>query len=366
MYLSTLFKNQFKNFLDRQIEFYRHNKITSIGLYLIGTACLLGLAAVNTGSNLLYLLFSMMVTLLVVNGVLALWMFKKLKIAMDFPPQIFARVPIFIDLVLINHKKILPSYSLVIEELKNPSSFREFIPHVGVRQSSHHRISHVFSKRGLFFFEGILLSCDFPFGFVQRKRKFTCPQKIVVFPNIHRESKLKQCLTHSSQSSLSEQTPGHGEDIFDIRASEPNEDGRHIHWKRSAVSGKLMSKKYETPIAPPLHLAWVAFKPKTHEPRWDQDFETALEEIASFVWQASEKKEPITIYIPGYQPMFIQNEASVGSFLSVLATLSPGLWDQLESWLQELPTLENIVFVVPRGAATAPFLNKKNIFEIPQ
>src|SRR3990172_1988785 len=55
----------------RQPRFARSVKVTSVGIRYLLLCLAVGLAAVNTGNNLLYLLFAMMLSLILVSGILS-------------------------------------------------------------------------------------------------------------------------------------------------------------------------------------------------------------------------------------------------------------------------------------------------------
>ncbi|MCX7766841.1 MAG: hypothetical protein N2246_09090, partial [Candidatus Sumerlaeia bacterium] len=65
---------QLKKSLERIIPAFlrrRHRRITIEGLMFIVLTMVIGLAALNTGANLLYLILSMMLCLLLLSGIIS-------------------------------------------------------------------------------------------------------------------------------------------------------------------------------------------------------------------------------------------------------------------------------------------------------
>ncbi|HEY5647938.1 MAG TPA: DUF58 domain-containing protein, partial [Nitrospiria bacterium] len=75
-----------------------------------------GIAAINTGNNLLYLIVGMMLSLIIVSGVLSEQSLKNIKFLWKFPSRIFARKPAEVELYIQNEKKVLPSLSFRISK----------------------------------------------------------------------------------------------------------------------------------------------------------------------------------------------------------------------------------------------------------
>jgi len=75
----------------------------------------LGVAAINTGNNLLYLLSSMLLGLVVVSGILSEAVMRGLRLTAIVPEEIHAGRPALIGATVANGKRHVPSYSINIE-----------------------------------------------------------------------------------------------------------------------------------------------------------------------------------------------------------------------------------------------------------
>ena len=83
---------------------------TREGWWCLLAAIGVGLAAVSTSNNLLYLLEAMLLGLVVVSGLLSEMSMHGLRLALRVPDEIFAGRPALFAVVVVNGKRRLPSY----------------------------------------------------------------------------------------------------------------------------------------------------------------------------------------------------------------------------------------------------------------
>src|SRR5574337_1580197 len=85
---------------------------TREGWWLIGASFAVGLAATNTGNNLLYLILAMMLSFMAVSGVLSEQTMRHLRLERVRPRRLFAGVPASFGVRLTNRKRRLASFAL--------------------------------------------------------------------------------------------------------------------------------------------------------------------------------------------------------------------------------------------------------------
>src|SRR5947207_1994563 len=88
---------------------------TREGWWCLAVTVGLGITAMNTGNNLLYLLESMVLALIVISGVLSEQSVRGLRVAPRLPDEIYAGTPCLIGAVVRNTKRRRPSYSVTLE-----------------------------------------------------------------------------------------------------------------------------------------------------------------------------------------------------------------------------------------------------------
>src|SRR3981189_3723490 len=77
----------------------------------------LDVAAINTGNNLLYLLVSLLLSLIVVSGVLSEQSMRGVHLEAEIPEEIHAGAPALFGALVQNGKRWLTSYSVTLELL---------------------------------------------------------------------------------------------------------------------------------------------------------------------------------------------------------------------------------------------------------
>src|SRR5215831_14144733 len=103
-----------------QLEFLRfavRTTVTVEGLFFIILLVVIGFAAWNTANNLLYLILSAMLAFLVTANLISRLSLADLSIQLRFPDHIFADETASLSVTVTNHKKLIPTFSLMVEPL---------------------------------------------------------------------------------------------------------------------------------------------------------------------------------------------------------------------------------------------------------
>src|SRR5919205_651611 len=85
----------------------------------------IGFAAWNTGNNLLYLILSAMLAFLIAANLIGRVSLAGVAVQLRFPDHIYAGESASISVTLLNHKRWLPSYSVLVEALSEPQEVRD-------------------------------------------------------------------------------------------------------------------------------------------------------------------------------------------------------------------------------------------------
>ena len=236
--------------LERFPSLFRRNRylrFTPSGMRFVLTTLAVGLAAVNTRNNLLYLILAMLLSFIVLSGILSEKTLRYLKVERMFPSHPFAGIPFLIYLQVTSRRRGFPSFCISIHELEHPGieSKPVRIYRLPSAQSLLFSTQILFRHRGLFRLEGIRYETTFPFGFFRKSLIRRDPQEVIVYPEISKlPQELLMRLTGPGESHES-QLVGPGSSIRSLRDYTPLDDARSIHWKASARQGRLLSKEYE-------------------------------------------------------------------------------------------------------------------------
>jgi uncharacterized protein (DUF58 family) len=234
-------------------------EITSGGAIFILILLVVGFAAWNTGNNLLFMIFSLLCSSLFVGGVAARASLRDLIVSARFPDHIFAGEAAPVIVTLRNAKRVLPSFSILVEArgpnqpgnqsnrrgrprfLKRPLAYFTYIPR---RAAAEQRVEQLFASRGHVLINGFELSTRFPFGFFRFRRRLRARDvDIVVYPKPEPVGDELHLLP-AYAGRMASVRRGAGQDLFSLRDYQPQDDLRHIDWKATARSRNLTVREF--------------------------------------------------------------------------------------------------------------------------
>src|SRR5215213_2012022 len=224
------------------------------GVFLV-IIIVVGFAAWNTGNNLLFLVFSLLCSTLFVGWIAARTSLRDLTVSARFPDHIFAAEPAPVIVTLRNMKRVLPSFSVLVEA-RGPSSddakrrrryakrllaYFSYVPH---HAAAEQRVEQLFPTRGHVLIDGFELSTRFPFGFFRRRRRLRARNvDIIVYPKPEVISDELHLLPMYA-GRIPSLRRGAGHDLFSMRDYQPQDDLRHIDWKATARSRRLTVREF--------------------------------------------------------------------------------------------------------------------------
>jgi uncharacterized protein (DUF58 family) len=232
-------------------------EITSGGAIFIATVVVVGFAAWNTGNNLLFMIFSLLCSTVFVGGVAARASLRDLIVSARFPDHIFAGEAAPVIVTLRNAKRVLPSFSILVEArgpsesslkkrrkkqfAKRQLAYFTYVPH---HAAAEQRVEQLFTKRGHVLINGFELSTRFPFGFFRFRRQLRARNvDIVVYPKPQLVGdELHLLPTYAGRMASTRR--GVGQDLFSLRDYQPQDDLRHIDWKATARSRNLTVREF--------------------------------------------------------------------------------------------------------------------------
>jgi uncharacterized protein (DUF58 family) len=237
-------------------------QVTKGGVVFIAILGVVAFAAWNTGNNLLFLVFSLLASTLFVSWVAARASLRELVVSARFPDHIYAGEPAPVIVTLRNRKRFWPSFSVLVEargplhpgadEKKKKRRARKrfgkrtlayfmYVPH---RAAAEQHVEQLFAKRGHELITGFELSTRFPFGFFRRRRRLRARDvDIIVYPKPEPLGDELHLLPMNAGRLISTRR-GAGHDLFSLRDYQPQDDLRHIDWKATARSRRLMVRQF--------------------------------------------------------------------------------------------------------------------------
>jgi len=89
-----------------------HYEVTKAGVIYVLVTLVIGIAALNTGNNLLYIVVAAMLAAILVSGIISALMLRGLALEVSVPDHVFAGRAVPGRVVLANPRRFLPSFSI--------------------------------------------------------------------------------------------------------------------------------------------------------------------------------------------------------------------------------------------------------------
>ncbi|MBN1771953.1 MAG: DUF58 domain-containing protein [Deltaproteobacteria bacterium] len=227
-------------FLARLRSSRRRLRFTREGRWFVAVTLGIGFAAINTQNNLLYLLLSLLVSLIILSGALSESVLRRLDITRTPPLAIFAgrRTPIEIR---VRNPKRYPSYAVEVEDLidGHVTMRRCFYLKVSAGREQATTYPFVFPRRGRYRFRGYEVRTKFPFGLFVKSRIVDAPQEVLVFPEPLATGSRHET-TKGAEETARVERRGTGAELLDPRRFVPGDDPRLVRWRLSAKIGELL------------------------------------------------------------------------------------------------------------------------------
>jgi uncharacterized protein (DUF58 family) len=231
--------------LRRRARSRRRLTITREGGYFLTITVLIGVAAVNTGNNLLYLILGWMLSAIMASGVMSDLSLRRLRVQRRPPPQVFANRPFLMEIAVENRKRFMASYSIEIEDLVDgkPLDKRCYFLKIPPGRVQRTAYRHTFHRRGRVQFTGFRMGSRYPFTLFRKSRDMPPDAELIVLPAVYPMRPPNPHARDLGETS----TPqiGRQGEFFGLREFRSG-DGKHdIHWRSSARTGALMVREYE-------------------------------------------------------------------------------------------------------------------------
>jgi len=224
----------------------REYKITLEGILFILVTFFIGFAAINTNTNLLYLIMSMMLSFFILSGFLSTSTLRGIEVKRLAVHHVSAQEDALVQMEIRNGKRRMSSYSLRMMDYLSSGDLvgASYVFHIGPRSHKIQSYRVRFPQRGIYALDRIRIITRFPFGFFERALVFRQPQEILVYPQI---IDVKPVLEGAKVDLGEYETgkKGYGHSLYGLREYTPTDSARHIHWKVSARTSKIMVREFE-------------------------------------------------------------------------------------------------------------------------
>ncbi len=225
-------------------------RVTRSGFVVILVTFVVAAAAWVTGNNLLFLAFSLLLSLMFVSWMSARAVVRDVALTVRFPDYIFAGEDVPVAVTLDNRKWIVPGVSVFVEmRARVPKHLKQLVAYFNYtppRTPCKETFSVSFARRGQVIVNSFDLSSGFPFGLFQvRRRLRTRDLTLVILPKLQSiDDVMMSVRATQTRGDAFTTTRGEGTELYGLRRYMPHDDRRRIAWKATARSNRLMVREH--------------------------------------------------------------------------------------------------------------------------
>lgn len=315
--------------------------VTRAGLIYILISVVIGIAAINTGNNLLYVIVAALLSAILVSGIASALVLRGLTLDVHLPEHVFAGRPMLARLHLRNTSAWLPSFSVRVVPAKRKKKDRwhweaytygwprnrnsadqwfhlpdrrlrrvrevgekpilkqsVYFPFLAPAQELRADLEIGFPSRGRYCEKNFGLATRFPFAFLTKTRRMSLDRQVIVFPAVTPAEQLREVLpmvTGEFETFIS----GRGNDLYLIRDYMPDDSARHVDWKATARTGALKVREFSREDERKLRIIFDNPRPGVLLP---EVYEEAVRLAASLGWHFHHEDVDVSFVAPGLEP----------------------------------------------------------------
>lgn len=331
-------------------------EITREGMAYLGVALIIGIAALNTTNNLLFIVLAAMLAAMVVSGFASAAILRRLELDVSLPEIAFAGKPISAHVRLHNSRRAVPAFSIrVTSRIKKKKKKAEWewqktefvfprknqwvrLPDYALRRKAEPetlppilenpiyftflppqaaldaQVDLTFSRRGRYGQDSFHLATRFPFSFLIKSRRVKLKRELLVYPALL-ETEEFQNLIPMITGEYATMLRGRGSELYSIREHTPQDSARSIDWKAAAKTGTLKVREYARDDERRLRIVFDNPAPGTVSAG---AYEHAVSVAASLAWNLDGQGIDLSYSAPSYD-----GEPSLHDFLMYLALIQP-------------------------------------------
>ncbi|WP_163870452.1 DUF58 domain-containing protein [Myxococcus eversor] len=219
-------------------------KVTRIGRTYLVVTFGVGLGALNTGNNLLYLLLGLLLSMVVVSGVLSERCIRDISVRRVGTDAAFAGEPFAFRWAV--SRKQGHAFALTFSEADSPLTGGGGVGYLPANVEHVVRANLIAPRRGPLRLTGVSVTTTWPLGLFAKTRVLPLEGLLLIYPK-----RTYACQEPGDaergpvgDSGNPRRNDGSG-DVTGLRELAEGEDARRIHWLKSASTGKLLRVERE-------------------------------------------------------------------------------------------------------------------------
>ena len=257
----------------------------------------LGVAALNTGNNSLYLLLALTLGAFVASGALSRHALKHVRVTASPPAEAFAGAPVRLELELSNDSPWLPAAGVVCRLVGMPG--HTVAPTVPPRGTARAQLTTVFPRRGRHPLPAVRVEVRLPLPFFVKASRLVQAGEVLVYPRrIAGASPRWSGLAQQEVEARRGDGRRRGE-VEQLREYHPGDDRRDIHWKQTARQQRTIVMERREKTLPSRFLVLDRQLPRRDDPVLLERFEDLVSEVASAAVQQVRRGGAVGLIVGG-------------------------------------------------------------------
>ncbi|HEU4686272.1 MAG TPA: DUF58 domain-containing protein [Nitrospira sp.] len=339
--------------------------MTSDGTRFLVFALAIGIAAMNTGNNLFYLLLALMLSLIVISGFLSEHCLRRLAFQRHVPDLIMANQPATVSLAVTNRNSRLPSFSLRVKDVVDGRVIDRGLRlrHLPAGRTVLLNYPLLATGRGPLHLEQVRVETLFPFALFLKRAVFEVDAMILVGPAVKPLSLrfVDELLSEGQGQAVSRR--GHGTGLYNLRLYRPGDDSRAIHWMTTARTAQLIVRETEAEDQRRVTVVLSCTAPDA----LDALFERSVTLAASILWHLLQRHYPVRLLVGGEDSGFGSGHEHLLSMMRLLALCQRRFPDASDAQRQGLSaiagedpgyTLAILPWMDPQAANDTPMADR--------
>ncbi len=219
-------------------------KVTRLGRTYLVLTIGIGLGALNTGNNLLYLVLGFMLSIIVLSGVLSERAIWDVSVRRLLPDGAFAKEPFALRYELKRERG--RAFALKVREADGSVEAWAWVPLLSDAEPLTVRADATANRRGPHRLTKVEISTAFPLGIFEKSRTLEVNDLLLVYPRRGFSCPPLEADAgrQAGDGGNARQRDGQG-DLLGLRDLGDREDARRIHWRKSASVGRLVKVERE-------------------------------------------------------------------------------------------------------------------------
>ncbi len=323
----TLVPRLWKRVQQDYLHSMRFFRFTRRGMIFTLSVLCIAFASFNTGNNLLILVLSMLLSSMIVSGIVANSVLRRLKVSINLPKNIHAGQKVVLFLTLENLKKWFPSYALRLQGgFESPSGRQDSrsevaeqaFPFIPPGENLQIRLEWQFPQRGFYRVDGFYVRTSFPFGFFVRGRKLEVQGGVMAFPALINLDPVRHAFPHLLEGQVEAKEKGIGSSLYNVRPYRSGDRARFVHWKASAKLNRLMVKDFAREEDRPLNVVFSTYLPEPSKQAL-QCFEVAVSLVATLAESYHNRGHRFTLLCGDFEVSLNGNQRDYETMMQFLA-----------------------------------------------